>query len=85
MQADNIFMTGGSQGGAFAIAGAALGDGRINAIAPSIQFMGDFPNYFKVGSWPASTARDMQEKLGISDDEMYKFLSYLTRRTSPRS
>ena len=76
VQADNIFMTGGSQGGAFAIAGAALGDGRINAIAPSIQFMGDFPNYFKVGSWPASTARDMQEKLGMSDDEMYKFLSY---------
>lgn len=76
VQEDNIFMTGGSQGGAFAIAGAALGDGRINAIAPSIQFMGDFPNYFKVGSWPASTARAMQEKLEMSDDEMYKFLSY---------
>lgn len=76
VQADNIFMTGGSQGGAFTIAGAALGDGRINAIAPSIQFMGDFPNYFKVGSWPASTARAMQEKLAMSDEEMYEFLSY---------
>lgn len=76
VQKENIFMTGGSQGGAFAIAGAALGDGRLNAIAPSIQFMGDFPNYFKVGSWPASTARAMQEKLGMSDEEMYKFLSY---------
>lgn len=76
VQKENIFMTGGSQGGAFAIAGAALGDGRLNAIAPSIQFMGDFPDYFKVGSWPAATAFAMQEKLQISDEEMYKFLSY---------
>ena len=76
VQKDNIFMTGGSQGGAFSIAGAALGDGRLNAIAPSIQFMGDFPDYFKVGQWPASTARAMQEKLQLSDEDMYKFLSY---------
>ena len=76
VQKENIFMTGGSQGGAFAIAGAALGGGRLNAIAPSIQFMGDFPNYFKVGSWPASTAKAMQEKLSMSDEEMYRFLSY---------
>ena len=76
VQKENIFMTGGSQGGAFAIAGAALGDGRLNAIAPSIQFMGDFPDYFKVGSWPASTARAMQQKLSMSDEDMYKFLSY---------
>ncbi len=76
VQKENIFMTGGSQGGAFAIAGAALGDGRLNAIAPSIQFMGDFPDYFRVGSWPANVARDMQKKLSMSDEEMYKFLSY---------
>lgn len=76
VQKENIFMTGGSQGGAFAIAGAALGDGRLNAIAPSIQFMGDFTDYFKVGSWPANVARDMQEKFQISDEDMYKFLSY---------
>ena len=76
VQKENIFMTGGSQGGAFAIAGAALGDGRLNAIAPSIQFMGDFHDYFRVGSWPANVARDMQKKLSMSDDEMYKFLSY---------
>lgn len=76
VQKENIFMTGGSQGGAFAIAGAALGDGRLNAIAPSIPFMGDFPDYFKVGSWPASTARAMQEKLDLDNATMYKFLSY---------
>lgn len=74
-QKQNIFMQGSSQGGAFTIAGAALDD-RLNAIAPSIQFMGDFPNYFKVGAWPASVARAQQNALGISDEEMYRFLSY---------
>ena len=38
--------------------------------------MGDFPDYFKVGSWPASTAKAMQEKLSMGDEEMYRFLSY---------
>lgn len=71
----NIFMAGGSQGGAFTIAGAAL-DNRLNAIAPSIPFMGDFPDYFKVGAWPASRAKAKQAELGMSDEDMYAFLSY---------
>lgn len=75
VQQENIFMTGGSQGGAFTIAGAAL-DGRLNAIAPSIQFMGDFPVYFQVGAWPASVARQKQQELGLTDEQMYTFLSY---------
>lgn len=74
-QQENIFMTGASQGGAFAIAGAAL-DSRLNAIAPAIQFMGDFPNYFKVGAWPASRAFAQQQTLGLSDEALYSFLSY---------
>lgn len=74
-QQDNIFMMGGSQGGALTIAGAAL-DNRIKAIAPSIQFMGDFPDYFKVGAWPASVAKNQQAALNMSDEDMYKFLSY---------
>lgn len=75
VQKQNVFMQGGSQGGAFTIAGAALDD-RLNAIAPSIPFMGDFPDYFQVGSWPAYTARQQQAKLGLSDADMYAFLSY---------
>ncbi|MGP1525299.1 acetylxylan esterase [Prevotella multiformis] len=80
---DAIFMMGGSQGGAFTIAGAAL-DRRIKAIAPSIQFMGDFPDYFKVGAWPASVARKQQKALGMSDEDMYRFLSYFdTKNLAP--
>ena len=72
---ENIFVQGGSQGGAFTIAAAAL-TGKCRAIAPSIQFMGDFPNYFQVGAWPASVAFAKQAELGLSDEEMYGFLSY---------
>lgn len=83
VQKDNIFMMGGSQGGALTIAGAAL-DNRIKAIAPSIQFMGDFPDYFKVGAWPASVAKKQQKALNLSDEAMYKFLSYFdTKNLAP--
>lgn len=82
-QQNNIFMMGGSQGGALTIAGAAL-DIRLNAIAPAIQFMGDFPDYFKVGAWPASVAKKQQENLNLSDDDMYKMLSYFdTKNLAP--
>lgn len=84
VQKENIFMTGASQGGAYTIAGAALGDGRLNAIAPAIQFMGDFPNYFKVGAWPGNYAEQQRQSLGITEDEMYAFLSYFdTKNLAP--
>ena len=83
-QQDNIFMMGGSQGGALTIAGAAL-DNRLNAIAPAIQFMGDFPDYFKVGAWPAAVAKKQQEALSLSDEDMYKMLSYFdTKNLAPQ-
>ena len=73
---DNIFAQGQSQGGALTIAAAALGDGRLKAIAPSIPFMGDFPDYFRVGNWPSYNALARQEELGLTDVDMYRFLSY---------
>ncbi|HIT14774.1 MAG TPA: acetylxylan esterase [Candidatus Avimuribaculum pullicola] len=80
----NIFAEGSSQGGALTIAAAALDD-RLQAIAPAIQFMGDFPDYFQVGQWPASVAIAQQEALGLSDEEMYASLSYFdTKNLAPR-
>ena len=76
VQRENIFAEGTSQGGAFSIAAAALSDGRINAIAPSVPFMGDFPDYFKVASWPGNVAEAERKKAGMSEDEMYRMLSY---------
>lgn len=76
VQRENIFAEGTSQGGAFSIAAAALSDGRINAIAPSVPFMGDFPDYFKVANWPGNVAEAERKKAGMSEDEMYRMLSY---------
>lgn len=79
----NIFAQGSSQGGAFTLAAAAL-DTRLNAIAPSVPFMGDFPDYFQMASWPASVATAQQTALGLSDDDMYAFLSYFdTKNLAP--
>ena len=85
----NLFAEGASQGGAFTYAAAALSDHKLNAIAPAIPFMGDFPDYFEVGSWPAYPAHLKQQELGLSDEEMFAFLSYFdtknlaTRISSP--
>lgn len=72
---DNVFMAGGSQGGALTIAGAAL-DNRLNAIAPTVQFLCDFPDYFQVGTWPGNVAFAKSSELGICETAMYEFLSY---------
>ena len=76
VQADNIFAEGQSQGGAFTIAAAALCDNRLNAIAPAIQFMGHFPQYFQVAAWPAAVAFQQRDAYGMTDDQMYEMLSY---------
>lgn len=76
VQRQNIFAEGTSQGGAFSIAAAALSDGRLNAIAPSVPFMGDFPDYFKVASWPGNVAETQRKHYGMSEREMYRMLSY---------
>ena len=73
---NNLFAEGASQGGAFTYAAAALSDHHLRAIAPAIPFMGDFPDYFEVGNWPAYPARQQQAALGLSDEEMFAFLSY---------
>lgn len=76
VQNDNIFAEGSSQGGTLAIAAAALSDGRVKAIAPSVFFMSDFPNYFQITAWPGTEFIKQKELLGMTDEEMYKMLSY---------
>ena len=71
---NNLFAEGQSQGGAFTYAAAALSGRSFKAIAPAIPFMGDFPDYFQVGNWPASVAKANQGTM--TDEEMYAFLSY---------
>lgn len=70
----NLFAEGQSQGGAFTYAAAALSDYPFRAIAPSIAFLGDYPDYFEITNWPAYVARENQGTM--TDAEMFAFLSY---------
>lgn len=72
----NVFAEGSSQGGALSYAAAALGNHKFNAIAPCVPFLGDYPDYFKIVSWPANTAKDAQKANGWTDEQLYKMLSY---------
>jgi cephalosporin-C deacetylase len=70
-----IFAEGASQGGAFSLAACAL-DNRICAAAPSIPFLSDYPDYFKIVHWPAQPILNKQREMGLSDEHLYTLLSY---------
>lgn len=91
-----MFATGSSQGGAFTIVAAALtalqdganGRSAFKAVAPGIQFLGDYPDYFQIVPWPANTMIKAAEGASMSTSEkgdMFKFLSYYdTKNMAPK-
>ncbi|MCM1070965.1 MAG: beta-glucosidase BglX [[Clostridium] fimetarium] len=79
-----VYACGQSQGGAFTVASAALGGGRVKGIAPAVTFLGDYPDYFRVEYWPGNVAKRRQRELGLADEDMYAFLSYFdTKNLAP--
>ena len=70
-----IFAEGGSQGGAFTLVSASL-DKRIKGIAPFVPFLSDFPDYFRIVHWPADPVLAEARRLGISESDLYRTLSY---------
>lgn len=71
----NIFADGASQGGAFTLIAASL-DKRLAAVAPSVPFLSDYIDYFKIVNWPGNTIKAEQHRLGLSDKQLYTTLSY---------
>jgi cephalosporin-C deacetylase len=71
----NIFAEGGSQGGAYTYAAAAL-DSRLRAVAPYIPFLSDYRDYFRIVDWPASAVLEQARALGMSEEQMYNNLRY---------
>ncbi|MBR4809952.1 MAG: acetylxylan esterase [Bacteroidales bacterium] len=71
---NNVFAEGMSQGGALSYAAAALSEYPLRAIAPAVAFLGDYPDYFNIVTWPGNTAK--ASKGSMTDEEMYTFLSY---------
>jgi len=49
-----VVVEGVSQGGALCFATAALDNQRIKLCMPSVPFLSDFPDYFKLAKWPAN-------------------------------
>lgn len=73
---NKLFAEGSSQGGALCYACAALSDYPFTAITPNVAFLGDFPDYFQIVGWPGDTYKKEAKKAGMTDEEMYRFLSY---------
>lgn len=72
---DRIVSFGESQGGALTCVAAAL-DSRIKAIAPSVPFLGDYPDYAKIVSWPVHEVFEQADKEGIDRTDLFRMLSY---------
>ena len=41
-----------------------------------MPFLSDYPDYFKVASWPGNEILPAAKRLGISDGDLYHTLSY---------
>lgn len=79
-----IVSFGESQGGAFTCIAAAL-DNRIRAIAPAVPFLGDYPDYAKIVSWPVHEVFAQAAEEGIDRDVLFKMLSYFdVKNFAPR-
>ena len=76
----NVFAEGSSQGGALSYAAAALGNHKFNAIAPCVPFLGDYPDYFEIVSWPGNTAKTAKKANGWTDEQLYEMLSYFAMK-----
>lgn len=76
VDADKIVAEGGSQGGAFTIAACAL-DKRIKAAAPTVPFLSDYKDYFRIVGWPRSSFETyLNANAGSSWDAIYDVLTY---------
>ncbi len=72
---EHILVQGESQGGALTLVVASL-DNRIRAIAPSAPFLSDYKDYFAIVHWPGEPVIAAAKAKGISDEDMYRTLSY---------
>jgi cephalosporin-C deacetylase-like acetyl esterase len=76
IDAEQIVVRGGSQGGALSFAAAAL-DKRIKAAAPTIPFLSDYRDYFRIAPWPRRDFDEyMREHPEADWDEIYTLLTY---------
>lgn len=76
VDADHIRVMGGSQGGALALAAAALRPEMVDGVNPSFPFMCHFPLYLSTAQWPANDLEVCMARDGVSRSESLQTLSY---------
>ena len=76
IDADKIAVRGGSQGGALSFVAASL-DKRVKVAAPSIPFLSDYKDYFKIAQWPKSDFDNyMKDHPEAKWEDVYNLLTY---------
>ena len=70
-----IFAWGDSQGGAFTWIAGSL-DHRVRAIAPSVPFLSDYPDYARIVWWPVHEVFEAADAAGIAREDLFRTLSY---------
>ena len=70
-----IIAMGDSQGGAFTWIAGSL-DHRVRAIAPSVPFLCDYPDYARIVWWPVHEVFEAADAQGIPREELMRTLSY---------
>ena len=70
-----IFAWGDSQGGAFTWIAGSL-DHRVRAIAPSVPFLSDYPDYARIVFWPVHEVFQAADAAGIAREDLFRMLSY---------
>ena len=80
-----IAAQGGSQGGAFTFAAAAL-DKRVKAAAPAVPFLSDYKDYFQIVPWPRSAFEKYRaDHPDASWEHIYELLTYFDiKNLAPR-
>ena len=70
-----IFGCGDSQGGAFTWISASL-TGKMRAIAPSVPFLSDYPDYARIVWWPMHEVFQQADAEGIDRAALMEMLRY---------
>lgn len=70
-----VSVRGESQGGALTLIAAAL-DHRVAIALPSVPFLGDYPDYYKIVWWPMWEVMETADSQGLDRNEVLGVMSY---------
>lgn len=72
-----VVVKGGSQGGALSFATAALNNERVSLCIPSVPFLSDFRDYFRIATWPVNEFETyIKSNPDFSMEGVYQTLRY---------